>query len=60
MIRKCHNHKPQTNPWHREEEPLSDHETPGKQIKQSNQLSLPDQDGPPRPPTHQWTGRIKQ
>ena len=21
MIRKYHNHKPQTNPWHREEEP---------------------------------------
>ena len=22
MIRKYHNHKPQTTPWHREEEPL--------------------------------------
>ena len=29
------------NPWHREEEPLNHHETPGRQIKQSNQLSLP-------------------
>ena len=28
------------NPWHREEEPLNHHETPGKQIRQSNQLSL--------------------
>ena len=28
------------NPWHREEEPLNHHETPGRQIKQSNQLSL--------------------
>ena len=40
MIRKYHNHKPQTILWHREEEPLNHHETPGKQIKQSNQLSL--------------------
>ena len=31
-------------PWHREEEPLNHHETPGRQIKQSNQLSLPHQD----------------
>ena len=29
------------NPWHREEEPLNHHETPGRQIKQSDQLSLP-------------------
>ena len=34
----------QTIPWHREEEPLNHHETPGGQIKQSNQLSLPHQD----------------
>ena len=27
MIRKYHNHKPQTTPWHREEEPLNHHET---------------------------------
>ena len=44
MIRKYHNHKTQTTPWHREEEPLNHHETPGRQIKQSNQLSLPHQD----------------
>ena len=40
MIRKYHNHKPKTNPWHREEEPHNHHETPGRQTKQSNQLSL--------------------
>ena len=39
MIRKYHNHKPQTTPWHREEEPLNHQETPEIQIKQSNQLS---------------------
>ena len=44
MIRKYHNHKLQTTPWHREEEPLKHGETPGRQIKQSNQLSLPHQD----------------
>ena len=48
MIRKCHHHKPQTNPWHgyREEEPHNHHETPGRQTQQSNQLSfsLPNQD----------------
>ena len=42
MIRKSHNHKLQTNPWHREEEPHNNHETQGTQ--QSNQLSLPHQD----------------
>ena len=36
MIRKYHNHKPQTTPWHREEEPLNHHETPGRQNKQSS------------------------
>ena len=36
---------PQPQPaWHREEEPLNHHETPGRKIKQSNQLSLPHQD----------------
>ena len=40
---KYNNHKPQTTSWHREEEPLNHHETPGRQIKQSNQLSLPNQ-----------------
>ena len=44
MIRKYHNHKLQTNPWHREEEPHNNQETPGRQTKQSNQLSLPHQD----------------
>ena len=44
MIRKYHNHKPQTTLWHRDEEPLNHHETPGSQIKQSNQLSLLHQD----------------
>ena len=44
MIRKYHNHKPQTSLWHREEEPLDHHGTPGRQIKQSNQLCLPHQD----------------
>ena len=39
MIRKYLNHKPQTTPWNREEELLDHHETPGRQIKQSNQLS---------------------
>ena len=29
MIRKYHNHKPQTTPWHREEEPPNHYETPG-------------------------------
>ena len=32
------------NRWHREEELLNHHETPGRPIKQSNQLSLPHQD----------------
>ena len=44
MIRKYHNHKLQTTQWHGEEKPLNHHETPGRQIKQSNQLSLPHQD----------------
>ena len=43
MIRKYYNHKLQTTQWHREEEPLNHHKTPGRQIKQSNQLSLPHQ-----------------
>ena len=36
-------YKPQTSPWHRKEETLNHHETPGRQIKQSKQLSLPHQ-----------------
>ena len=41
MTRKYHNHKLQTNPWHGEEEQQNNHETSGRQTKQSNQLSLP-------------------
>ena len=44
MIRKSNNHKPQTTTFHREEELLYHHKTPARQIKQSNQLSLPHQD----------------
>ena len=45
MTRKYHNHKLLTTPWHHKEEPLNHHETPGRQIKQSNQLSFfPNQD----------------
>ena len=44
MIRKYNNHKLQTNPWHRKEEPHNNHETPGRQTKPSNQLSLPIKD----------------
>ena len=35
MIRKYHNHKLHTNPWHPDEEPHNNHETPGRQTKQS-------------------------
>ena len=44
MIRKYHNHKLQTNPWHREEEPRNNHETPRRQAKPSGQLYLPHRD----------------
>ena len=44
MIRKYHNHKPQTTPWHREEEPLNHHGTQEDKFKQDNQLSLLHQD----------------
>ena len=44
MIRKYHNRKLQTNPLHRKEEPHNNHETPGRQTKPINQLSLPHQD----------------
>ena len=44
MISKNHNHKLQSNPWHREEEPHNNHEIPGRHIKQINQLSLPHRD----------------
>ena len=38
MIRKYHNHKLQTNPWHREEELHNNHETPGRQSKATSSL----------------------
>ena len=44
MIRKYHNHKLQKKTWHREEEPQNNHETPGRQTKQINQLSLSHRD----------------
>ena len=48
MIRKYHNHTLQTNPQHREEEPrnTNSQQISGilRQLKQSNQLSLPHQD----------------
>ena len=44
MIRKYHNHKLPTHPWHREEESHNNHGTPGRQTKQSYKLSLPHQD----------------
>ena len=44
MIKKYHNHKLQTNPLHLEEEPHNNHQTPGRQTKQNNQLCLPHQD----------------
>ena len=34
----------ETTPWHLEEELVNHHETPRRQIKQSNQLSLLHQD----------------
>ena len=40
MIRKYHYYKLQTNPRQRVEGPNNNHETPERQIKQSNQLSL--------------------
>ena len=46
MIRKYHIHTLQINPKHREEEPqnTNSHKTSGRQLKQSNQLSLSHQD----------------
>ena len=44
MIRKYNNHKPQTNHWHCEEKPHIHHEPPGRETKQSKQISLPHQD----------------
>ena len=46
MNRKYHNHTLQTNPWHHEEEPrnIYSNKTSKRQLKLSNQLSLPHQD----------------
>ena len=41
MITKYHNHKPQTTLWHREEEPLNHHETPGRQINKATSSLFP-------------------
>ena len=41
MIRKYHNHKPQTTPRHREEEPPNHRETPGRQKKEATSPLLP-------------------
>ena len=41
MIKKYHKYKQLTTLWHREEEPLNHHETPGRQIKQSTNSLFP-------------------
>ena len=43
MIRKTHNHTPQTNPQHREEEPQNNnsHKTPGKQKSKTTSSLFP-------------------
>ena len=41
MIRKYHNHKPQTTPWHREEEPLNHHETPEDKLSKATSSLFP-------------------
>ena len=52
ITRKSNNHRQQTNPQHREEETqnTNSHTKAKKQLKQSNQLSLPQQDN--HRPTH--------
>ena len=55
MIRKYHNHKPQTTLWHQEEELLNHHETPGRQIKQSKQSISHQDDCNTRTDTKQCT-----
>ena len=35
MIRKYYNHKQQTTRWHREEEWLNHHKTPGRQLSKA-------------------------
>ena len=41
MIRKYHNHKPQTTPWHRGEEPLNHHETPEDKLSKATSRLFP-------------------
>ena len=41
MIRKYHNHKLQSNPWYREEDPHNNHETPRRQTKQATSSLFP-------------------
>ena len=41
MIEKYHNYKLQTNPWHREEEPHNNHETPGRQLTKTTSSLFP-------------------
>ena len=41
MIKKYHNHKSLTNPWHRVEEPHNNHESPGRQTKQATSSLFP-------------------
>ena len=42
MTKKCHNHRPQTNPWHRVEETQNTNSNLSAitQLKEGNQLSL--------------------
>ena len=44
IVREYDQEIPQLQTWHWEEEPHNNYETPGRQTKQSNQLSLPHQD----------------
>ena len=41
MIRKCHNHKEQANPWHRDEEAHDNHKTPGRKLQQTTSYLFP-------------------
>ena len=41
MIMKYHTHKLQTNPWHREDEPNRNHETPRRQSRKATSSLFP-------------------
>ena len=41
MIKKYHNHKLQTNPWHCKEELQNNHKALGRQTKESNSSFFP-------------------